>query len=244
MRARAVESPAIYISPDWAHTADPASAIGTNYTISVYTDYTGDDVWGYEFTLTYNANVLAGVEVVNGDLITEDVATTMPFVGEFNDTLGMLDLTGNSFYVSDPASVPVTSGPGTLANVTFEVVGYGISNITLGDETILIGYDDILEEEFIIIDETTPDPGHMGDGFFKNIILGDIQGDTPGTPPDGDCDRYDFFAFLDHYGSSIGDPNYNILADLQGDTPGTLPDGDVDRYDFFTFLDNYGRSYP
>ncbi len=71
-----------------------------------------------------------------------------------------------------------------------------------------------------------------------------MQGDTLGTPPDKDVDRYDFGAFADAYGSSLGDPRYNRLADLQGDTAGTLPDGDVDRYDFGAFADNYGRSIP
>jgi len=245
--ASAVESPAIYISPDWAHTGDPTSAIGTNFTFSVYTDYDGSDVWGYEFSLTFNSSVLEGAEVVNGDLITEGVGPTMWSVGTFNNTVGMLSLTGNGFFALPPAEPPVTSGPGILANVTFTVVDYGISNIALGDNTRLIGYDSVLGS-FNIIDDTMI--GHIGDGIFYNIFLGDMTDDTPGVlpdAPDGDVDGFDLGAFADAYGTSFGQPKYNHLGDLTDDSPGVppdIPDGDIDGFDLGAFADNYGRSYP
>jgi len=74
-RVRVLTSPYIAVVP--GSTVDPALAPGMDYTISVYTDYDGSDVWGFEFDLTYNPNVLEGIEVVNGDLITEDVGPTM-----------------------------------------------------------------------------------------------------------------------------------------------------------------------
>ncbi len=237
LQVSALEYPAIYISPA-AIYADPESSIGMNYTLSVYTDYSGSDVWGYEFNLFFDLNVLECVEVVNGDLITEDTGITMWSAGTLNNTSGEVETTGNGFWATPPAEPPVTSGPGTLANVTFTVVGYGISNITLGEDTRLIGY--ASGEKYDIINSSMM--GHMEDGSFSNLLPGDIGGDTGGTPPDGDVDRYDFGYFADAYGSSLGDPNYNSLADLQGDTAGSPPDGDVDRYDFGAFADNYGRS--
>ncbi len=163
------ESPCIAVVP--GSTIDPALTPGTNYTISVYTDYNGDDVWGYQFELAYNPQVLEGLEVVNGDLITEDVAPIAWFLGTFNNTSGILKLTG-CFFLKLGLPKPLTSGPGTLAFVTFKVIGAGDSNLTLQAPgpftTRLYGFTDggngVL---YNIIDaETMPD--HIQHGFFSN----------------------------------------------------------------------------
>jgi hypothetical protein len=164
---RVAVSPYIAIVP--VGTVDEALTPGMNYKISVYTDYSGNDVWGYEFELTYNPLVLEGIEVVNGDLITEDVGTTMWLPGAFNNTSGELELTGNGFYFFDPPS-PVTSGPGIMANISFSVVGYGDSYITFGDETRLIGYNVMTQEEHNIIDKYSPHTGHILGGYFSNQL--------------------------------------------------------------------------
>lgn len=65
-------------------------------------------------------------------------------------------------------------------------------------------------------------------------ITGDIMGDLPGSPPDGDVDRYDFGAFADVYGRQFEAPPYHP-ADFDYD-------GDIDRYDFGTLADNYGKT--
>jgi hypothetical protein len=164
---RVAVSPYITVVP--VGTMDEALTPGMDYTISIYTDYNGSDVWGYEITLAYNPNVLEGIEVVNGDLITEDVNTTMWRPGAFNNTSGELKLTGNGFFFFDPPS-PVTSGPGIMANISFSVVGYGDSYISLGDETRLIGYNVMTQEEHNIIDKYSPDTGHILDGYFANQL--------------------------------------------------------------------------
>jgi hypothetical protein len=130
------------------------------------------------------------------------------------------------------------TGSGWILTMEFEVIDYGYTDLDI--ET----YETNLQD-------CGPPPNPPQDivftpqsGEFRNLIPGDIGGDTGGTPPDKDVDRYDFGYFADAYGSSSGDPNYNRLADLQGDTAGTCPDGDVDRYDFGAFADNYGRSLP
>jgi len=167
VKASNAVSPYIAVVPE--STVDPSLTPGMNYTISIYTDYNGSDVWGYEFKLTYNPLVLEGIEVVNGDLITEDVGTTMWMPGAFNNTLGELGLTGNGFFFfgSPP---PVTSGPGIMANITFSVVGYGDSYISLGDETRLIGYNVTTQEVYNIIDKHYPYTGYILDGYFANQL--------------------------------------------------------------------------
>jgi len=160
--------PAIYMEP--ALTVDPALTPGKNYTISIKTDYNGSDIQSWQLTLTYNSSVLHGVKVTNGDLITtakHSMAMFMP--GSFDNTAGKLSLTAAFFFfVLEPA--PMTSGPGTLANVTFTVVGVGESNITIGPETRLIGYtENGIGDPYYIINAAAMSD-HIGHGYFNNIL--------------------------------------------------------------------------
>ncbi|NIU58447.1 MAG: hypothetical protein GWN67_19290, partial [Phycisphaerae bacterium] len=58
IRVSAVDYPAIMVVPEstWNESLTP----GMNYTVSIYTNYTDDDVWSYIFTLYYDPNVLHG----------------------------------------------------------------------------------------------------------------------------------------------------------------------------------------
>jgi len=237
----AVEYPAIMVIPEstWNETLTP----GMNYTVSIYTNYTGDDVWSYQFTLYYDPNVLhgginytdtwiytsgppfwwttlkpivpdsekvyvngslqtrdedyqisyqggliqlnyvpapgtkvkmiyLGDGVVHGDLITTDEYPEATNVtGTFNNTIGKLETPAAWFYYATKPPV-TTSGPGTLANVTFTVVGLGFSDITIGPETKLIGWDPLAGppggDEYNII-WAADEPDHIQHGFFCNI---------------------------------------------------------------------------
>jgi len=234
VRLSAYESPAVYISPAYVSTGDPWSAAGTNYTFSVLTDYDGNDVWGYEFKLTYNPNVLEGIEVVNGDLITGGVTMWSP--GDFNNTTGELGLTGNGFYYQDPPP-PMTSGPGILANVTFTVVGYGISNITFVEsKTRLIGYDPEHprarpEGDYDIINEDWPLQGHIEGSVFYNT-LGPWDVDINGI-----INILDILQIAVAFGTSPGDPKWNPQADVD-------PNGIINILDVLQVAVHFGESYP
>jgi len=133
----AVEPSLIYVDP--VSTEDPNLTIGMLYTVSIKTDYDGSDVWGWQFTLTYNPSVLEGFEVTNGDLITTDKSPWATFIpGTFDNEEGNLSSTAAFFFFIFPPPY-LTSGPGTLANVTFRVIGIGPTDITLGLDTLLLG---------------------------------------------------------------------------------------------------------
>jgi hypothetical protein len=154
---RVSRSPFIGVVPH--NTVNPNLTNGTDYAVSIYTDYNGSDITSYQFALSYNPNVLHGINVTNGDLITNDKADFVP--GTFNNTSGELSLTAAYF-----DEHKVTAGPGTLANVAFTVVGEGDSDITLvKKETQLKGYTD---DVYNIVDEMTPALGHIMDGYFRN----------------------------------------------------------------------------
>ena len=164
-----VVSPYIAVLP--RRTLDLTLTPGMNYTISIYTNYNGSDIWTYEFELTYNPLILHGVEVVNGDLIKED-GTVYFNKGEFNNTEGTLSVTG-AFALNmttTPKPTPVNStGPGFLANVTFTVAGLGESPITFGSGTKLWRVDStpIVDD----LSDLDPDPtlGKFLHGHFQNV---------------------------------------------------------------------------
>jgi hypothetical protein len=241
IRVSAVENPTIYISPSYVSTGGAYPAVGANYTFSVCTDYDGSDVYGYEFSLTFNPLVLQVVEVVNGDLITGAPIDLLWDDGDLNNPEGTLTLVRNGYYYVTPPPTLV-SGPGILANVKFTVVAYGNSPIAFVEsETRLIGWrqEEGEWEPYSIIDRYFPIMHRIKGGFFYNSILGDGDGS-------GKVNYEDLFALADAYGSH--GPNYNYA----GEDPSSNWDqrfdfGDNNRIDYndlFDLADHYGEHYP
>jgi len=156
-KVSAVEYPGIMVVPE--SIVDSTLIIGENFTVSIYTNYDPPmfpDITGYQFDLSYNPNVLNGVEVTNGDIIVGGSANFIP--GPFNNTAGELSRTVGLFLEKE-----VADGPGTLAYVTFTVVGKGNSSITIGPKVKLKGYNIFTETVFDIISFENTDTWN-GDG--------------------------------------------------------------------------------
>lgn len=147
-------------------TVNESLTIGTHYTISISTDYSGSDIHAYDLSLSYNPNILRGVEVTNGELIKNAThPDEVDFVaGAFDNTAGSLSPT-YAYYVQ---AGRMASGPGILAYVTFDVVGLGDSDIILGDDTILWGWDPVAQQTYKIVSEYRPTFFHILHGFFQN----------------------------------------------------------------------------
>jgi len=215
--------PAIYVDPPIVENIMP----GNNVTVSINTNYTGL-ISAYQFTLSYNASVLHGINVTNGDIITTDKTPLAQFIpGTFDNTEGTLSLTGAFIFIVD-GPIPSVWGPGTLADVTFTVVGYGTSNITLGPETRLWGWPPYPWEDPPIILDAESMPDHIGHGFFSNKIPGDIDGDYY-------VGSADFSILAGAYGTSVGNPVYVPEADINCD-------GYIGSADLSILAGNYGTS--
>jgi hypothetical protein len=226
-------SPYIMVKPE--KTLNSTYTVGSNYTVSVYTNYNtslGSDAYTWQFSLTFNSSILEGLQVRNGDLITTAKHSSATFApGTFDNTIGKLSLTIAYFYHTSPPPFR-TSGPGTLANVTFRVKGYGISDIHISDTaadppTMLGGYNIAKGGYYEIIDGTL-ESEKLGHGFFSNKLIGDIDGDR-------DVDVLDLFILGRSYGSLAGQPKYKRVCDLD-------LDGDVDGIDLGMFPPNYGKN--
>jgi hypothetical protein len=151
--------PKPWISIDPASTIDITKTSG-NYIITVKTNYTGSDIWGYQLALTYNPLILNGVSVTNGDLITNPPHPMTFVAGGFDNDAGELSLTGAWFGTGN-----ATSGTGTsiLATVNFTIVGLGDTPITIGPETKLI---DVAGETIV---DAHLNFNQIGHGYFCNV---------------------------------------------------------------------------
>jgi len=134
--------------------------------------------------------------------------------GTFDNTAGELSLTVGFFYDLFPPP-PMVSGPGTLANITFTVVGLGKSDIILGPDTQLKGYDggfytpidgeatpvEILDLGFIGLAYGTVDTDPEWEDL--NYKIADTIG-PGGGPPDGVVEILDLGYCGLQYGSVVG----------------------------------------
>jgi len=127
----------VAVSIDPLATWDPALGIGTQFSIDIVVDYV-ENLWGYQFWLSFDNTTLHGVSVENGPFLASagGIVIVAPGAG-FDNEAGELKLFGAAiFFMGPPPSDAILpDGGGVLATVTFEVVGIGCSPIMLGPET-------------------------------------------------------------------------------------------------------------
>ena len=95
-------------------------AIGKQFSINV-SIVGGENVGGYQLTLEFDPTALRYVAAVNGNYLPEGAFFVPPVISGNKVTLGSTSFSG------------VSSGNGTLATVTFEVVGVKEANLVLSD---------------------------------------------------------------------------------------------------------------
>jgi hypothetical protein len=231
--AESSSSPQIFVTP--AIVQDDTKQVGAVFSVDVNVTE-APDLFAWQINMSWNPAILSVNNIVAGEFLLRTSSPNKTASFELGHVINVTEDVQGYTCMSESilGDVAGISGNGTLVSIEFLVVGYGSTDLNLSlSETL----------PTLLLDSTMASITiEVEDGSFSNLLPGDIGGDTGGTPPDGDVDRYDFGYFADAYGSSVGDSNYNSLADLQGDTAGSPPDGDVDRYDFGAFADNYGRS--
>ncbi len=146
---------------------DPSMGPGALFTVDVVVDYV-ENLWGYQFWLSFNPEVIHGVSVENGPFLGSAGGTVQVAPGAgFDNVAGELKLFGASvFFLGEPPpDSELPDGGGVLATITFEVVGYGKSGIILGDDTGLLDS----KAEWII-----HGPESLKHGQFANAQVHDV----------------------------------------------------------------------
>lgn len=220
-------SPYIMVVPS-SQTISSYPQGNRNCTVTITTDYSGYDIWGYQIRLTYDTSLLQCIQVSNGDLITVDEDPTAVFMSKINNTISEVSAGAYFYYATPPPYT--TSGPGTLATITFKVLRAGTSTLTLQKQTKLQGFNFITNEVYniIIADEK---PNNIGHGAVTATI-GDVSGDDM-------VNAADLTGMRSAYGSTAGpppSPNWNANCDFHGDNI-------IEIRDLFHLGKNYGRSW-
>jgi len=127
-------SPYIMVVPE--KTVDPSLTPGMNYTVSMYTDYDGNDTWAWQFSLTYNPDVLHGgintTDTWIGDNVTQIFnATRTPIVKDSEKVyVNQVLMTRNVNYTIDHVGGKITFAiaPSLGAEVKAIYLGSGVVN--------------------------------------------------------------------------------------------------------------------
>jgi len=208
-RVRVFASP--YVAVDPHSTVNFSITIGTNYNVSIYTDYDGSDIAQYQFSLTWNPNILELVEVTNGELIKNTTHPEKVIFVRGAISAGFLDNT----YASFVDAGDVVSGPGILAYVTFNVVGEGDSNIILGSDTLLMGWNPMTQLTYKIVNAITM-YHHIGYGFFQNAeVIHDVAVVSVTASPTEvvEGENVTITTVIENQGTVVEDVTVNVYID-------------------------------
>ncbi len=163
------------ISVDPPAIWNPDMGPGTQFSVDIVVDYV-EKLWGYQFWLSFNPEVLSGISVENGPFLGSAGGEVLVAPGAgFDNEAGELKLFGATiFFTVEVPELLLPTGGGVLATVTFEVVGYGKSGIVLGDDTGLLNS----EGEWIV-----QGPGSLEHGQFANVKVHDVAVTEISTHP-------------------------------------------------------------
>jgi parallel beta-helix repeat protein len=233
-----------FIAIDFYSAADSARVLNND----VSSNAGGIRLWGSNYG--YIGGNIANLNSQHGIVLTQnsDFNTIRNNVAEVNSISGIIAYAGsdyNTIELNDVASnyygiyIHDSDQNYVHNNVVEDNTNTGVyftataNNNELRHNRICANSLDISDEDNNYGDDnfcgTTNNWNDDGaEGCTFSCLLGDID-------VDGDVDRYDFGIFALAYGSTAGDPSYELGADLDCDD-------DVDRYDFGIFALNYGKT--
>lgn len=122
-----------YINGMW-NILDTSLVPDTQFTVNMtLDDIESSLLWAYQISLMFNASVLKGVSIEHGPFLESNGGAAMVVPGRgFNNEEGTLEIF--AAYLDPIADFPEGGSEehGSLCTITFKVVGYGGSPITMG----------------------------------------------------------------------------------------------------------------
>lgn len=104
---------------------------GKRFSINITVDYV-EELWAYQVEMFFNASILRGIEYVDGGFLGSAGGTVISAAGQgFDNVNGKLNLFSSFLFPKE--NLP--TGGGTLAVITFEVVGIGGSRLAFGNDS-------------------------------------------------------------------------------------------------------------
>ena len=187
----------------------------TSYTVTIPAGAVEDTAGNPSALYTWSFTT-ADVEAPTATLSPEDgasgVAIDAAVTAAFDEDVTEVDLSGIT--IPDATGVSATLDEATD---TITIAHDDFASLTSYTVTIPAG----------AVEDTAGNPSALYTWSFTTAA---VKGDFDG---DGDIDLSDFVEFATAYGSSAGDPNYNVIGDFDDD-------GDIDLADFVEFATVYG----
>jgi len=122
--------------------------IGDTFTAEVTVDPAGAEIYAAQYDLYFNSTILRASGQMQGTFLSQGDAGTHVGLNTINNTVGKIQ------YAETRTGVPETVGgatkPGILASINFEVIGEGVSTLTLSDvlyDVLYVTPDDLIDPE-------------------------------------------------------------------------------------------------
>ena len=199
------EAPSASIEPETKEVR-----AGETFDIDVWVDAAGRDLYGFDVAVQYNSDVMT---TSLADIAAHNLLGGFEIGPAVNEAAGV----GEATYAV-AGGTPVAGINASVMTITFTMdaaAGPGVYPLTITKSDL------------------SDAGGKFGDTEANDgtvtVVIG-RKGDFDG---DGYIDISDFVSFAIAYGSTLGDPNYDVVGDFDDN-------GDIDISDFVSFAIVYG----
>ena len=102
---------------------------GDIFTIDVIADPAGSEIYGAEYTLHFDKNLLEVIDQSKGTFLSHDGAEIIEVSNSFSSDIGSIEY--GETRMGDPAVIGGVTDPGVLASIRFEAIGSGTCDLKL-----------------------------------------------------------------------------------------------------------------
>jgi len=104
---------------------------GDTFTVNITVNPDGIEIGGAQYALYFNSLHLNVIEQTKGPFLSQDGASTIVIINDFNNTIGKVEY--GEVRMGDPEVIGGVTTPGVLASITFEAVRGGVTDLKFGD---------------------------------------------------------------------------------------------------------------
>ena len=108
------------------------AGLNDTFTAEVTVDPVGSEIYAVSYSLYFNSAILKATEQTHEDFLSQGGAETYEVVNRINNTAGRIEY--GETRMGDPDVIGYATEPSILASITFEVIGEGMSTLTLKDK--------------------------------------------------------------------------------------------------------------
>jgi len=117
------------------------AGLSDTFTAEVTVDPAGGEIYAAQYDLRFDPSILRAIGQMQGNFLSQGGVETHNVVNTINNTTGKIEY--GETILGDPEIVGGATEPGVLASINFEVIGDGMSTLTLSE----VLFDDLSEYE-------------------------------------------------------------------------------------------------